>query len=166
MFDFMQREANDRLEVRLDNDDYDEANLVELKVPVNLPYQANWKSYQRYDGEIEINGIHYKYVKRKLANDTLYLKCIANKNEMRLQSARDEFFKITNDLEQTGHSKKPDNAKPVMKNLPTVYNGSSFCSAPSSPFTVNQQIWMKTIPEKIVSSPHTIPGQPPDVFAA
>lgn len=166
MFDFMQKKANDQLEANLDNNFYDESDLIELKVPVHLPYQNNWTSYQRYNGEIEINGIHYKYVKRKLLNDTLFLKCIPNKKEMHLQTAKDEFFKITNDLVKNDHPKKSDNSKSVFKNLQTVYNESYFALHIHSPLTVNQHLWLISNSSDIISTPHFIPGQPPDSLIA
>jgi hypothetical protein len=103
--DYMQYAANKNLEARLDNDNYDEEQLIELKVPISLPYQSNWKDYERYNGEIEINGVHYKYVKRKVYNDTLILLCLPNKDKMNIENARENFFKLVNDL-QTSHPKK------------------------------------------------------------
>src|SRR6185503_8830045 len=61
VFTYMQQKASDQLEVKLDKSLYDESQLIELKVPMNLPYQTNWSAYQRYDGEIEVEGIMYKY---------------------------------------------------------------------------------------------------------
>ncbi|HEX7457204.1 MAG TPA: hypothetical protein VF301_02115, partial [Ginsengibacter sp.] len=79
---YMQQKVSNQLEASLDKNLYSDAQLIELKVPMNLPYQTNWSAYQRYDGEIEVDGIMYKYVKRKVANDTLYLMCIPNTKKM------------------------------------------------------------------------------------
>ena len=76
VYDFMQVKASEQLETFLDNHFYDESQLIELKIPVNLPYQASWTAYERYNGEVELNGTIYKDVKRKVSNDTLSLKCI------------------------------------------------------------------------------------------
>ncbi len=61
---------------QIDNDNYVDENLVEVKVPINMQYFANWKNYERCDGEIEYEGTHYNYVKRKLSNDTLSIASI------------------------------------------------------------------------------------------
>ena len=90
MFDYFEKLAKAQLEFSLDNNAYDESQLIELKVPVHLPYQGNWTNFQRYDGEINLNGVVYKYVKRKLANDTLYLKCIPDTKKMNLQKAKNK----------------------------------------------------------------------------
>ena len=115
VYDYMQKQANQQLEVSLDNHQYDESQLIELKVPVHLPYQVNWASYKRYNGEITLNGVKYNYVERKLANDTLYLKCIANAEDMRLQSAKNEFFKLSNNLLQNNNPKKAESNTAIFK---------------------------------------------------
>ena len=66
VINLVQQSADAKLEARLDRDDYDESQLIEIKVPVDMPYQSDWAGFERYDGEIEVNGIHYKYVKRKV----------------------------------------------------------------------------------------------------
>lgn len=165
MYDFMKTQANKQLEVALDNNHYDESQLIELKVPVNLPYQTSWSSYQRYDGEIEISGVKYKYVKRKLANDTLYLKCIPNTKEMKLQTAKNDFFKLSNSL-LPNNSKKADNAASVFKNLQPVFSESSLGIIISSPFADRQNNWIPVKPTNLLSAIHLSPEQPPDEATA
>ena len=74
--DYMQQRSDKQLEAHLDKNNYKESELIELKVPIHLPYQTTWAEFERYDGEVELNGILYKYVKRKVVNDTLVLLCI------------------------------------------------------------------------------------------
>ena len=62
-----------------------------------MPYITNLSNYERVDGEMEVNGIYYNYVKRKVYNDTLYLMCLPNKNKTRLSSARNEYAANTQD---------------------------------------------------------------------
>jgi len=107
--DLLQQQADSQFEARLDQHDYDDTQLIELRVTLNLPYQTNWTDFERVDGEIEINGIHYKYVKRKVENGQLVLMCLPNESKMRLQTARDDFFKLVNDLQHPSGSKKTDN---------------------------------------------------------
>ena len=161
MFDYMQQKANQRLETVLDNNSYDESQLVEIKVPVHLPYQTSWTSYQRYNGEIELNGVTYKYVKRKLANDTLYLKCIPNLEKMHLETARNEFFRISNNLLQNS-SKKQDNTKSVTKTSQTVYYESSLFIKINSPFKSQQKQWLPSTASNLSSAFALSLYQPPD----
>lgn len=165
MYDYMQKEANKQLEVSLDNNAYDESQLIEIKVAVHLPYQTSWASYERYNGEIQLNGVKYKYVKRKLANDTLYLKCIPNTKEMMLQTAKNDFFKLSNNLLQNTSSKKADNSTSVFKNLQPVFNESAFGFGISCPFGSNERNWIPLKPVQLLNHIHLSPEQPPDITA-
>ena len=123
--DIIEHQADLALEQRLDNSDYDESQLITIKVPIDLPYQTNWKEFERVDGEIEVDGIHYKYVKRTIYNDSLILLCLPHETKMKLQSARDEFFKLVSDLQNTSQSKKSDNGSSTSsKNPVTEYYSS------------------------------------------
>jgi hypothetical protein len=114
VFDNLATRSDDRMEARLDQHLYAEKDLIELKVPVNLPYHSNWTDFERYDGEINIAGVHYSYVKRKLQNDTLILLAIPNTDKMKLFNARETFFSLVNDMQQDrGESQMPAPAKPV-----------------------------------------------------
>jgi len=166
MYDFLQKEANKQLEAKLDNNHYDESQLIELKIAVNMPYQTSWTSFQRYNGEIEIKGVKYKYVKRKLANDTLYLKCIPNTKEMELQTAKNDFFQLSNNLLQNSNSKKADNAVSVFKNLQPVFDGSSLGFKITSPTERAKRNWVPLKPEHFLSIILLSPEQPPDAVNA
>jgi len=102
----MQQKADARLEAMLDKSDYDESQLIEIKVPLNMPYQTDWASFERYDGEVEVNGIHYKYVKRKVENGQLVLKCIPNQAKQELETAKGDFVKMSSDVQQDNTAKK------------------------------------------------------------
>jgi hypothetical protein len=120
--DYYEQQADMILEQKLDNSEYDESQLIEIKVPLKLPYQNNWKGFERFDGEIEVDGIHYKYVKRAVCNDSLILLCLPNEGKMRLLSARDEFFKLVNDIQNPSQGKKSDSGKSQsVKNPVTEY---------------------------------------------
>ncbi|MDQ2721605.1 MAG: hypothetical protein M3Z26_17860 [Bacteroidota bacterium] len=164
LFDYMQHRTNEKLEAFLDNNSYDDSQLIELKIPVHLPYQNSWTSFERYDGEIELNGTMYKYVKRKLSNDTLYLMCIPNSKKMRLEIAKNDFFKNSNDFAQNDNSKKSNNSKSVFKNLQTVYNESSFGLNIIFQFDFNQNFWLPLKNKNLLSARHISHGQPPDLL--
>lgn len=162
VFDYMQHKSNKQLEALLDNNSYDESQLVELKVPVYLPYLNDKPDYERYNGEIELSGVIYKYVKRKLVNDTLYLMCIPNTKKMHLEIAKDDLFKISNDL-LNNNSKKSDNSKSdVFKNLHSEYDDYSFSINTRYPYVGDQNFWLPIKNQHLISSPHISPEQPPD----
>ena len=161
---YMQQKASSQLEAKLDKNLYDESRLIELKVPINLPYQTNWSAYQRFDGEIEVDGIMYKYVKRKVANDTLYLMCIPNTKKMSLETAKNDFFKLSNDL-QNNNSKKSDNSKTIsFKTLQGEYDEHSFVLNTLNTCDNNMNYWSAMNSENLTSSPHISPELPPDLL--
>lgn len=160
---YLQRKVSTQLEVRLDNNLYEDSQLIELKVPLLLPYQTNWSAFQRYNGEIEIGGMMYKYVKRKMANDTLYLMCVLNTKKMHLETAKNDFFKATNDLTQNTDSKKTDNSKNIaFKNIQGEYDDYSLALYTIIPYENFRNFWPVLNFRNVLSSPHTSPEQPPD----
>jgi hypothetical protein len=117
---YLQESVNTNLESRLDSNNYDENQLVSIKIPVTyLPYYNNSKTYERIDGQIEIEGIKYNYVKRRIYNDSLEMLCIPNQDFMKLQSAKNEFFKFINDLQHPEQNKNANSGS--SKNMTTDY---------------------------------------------
>ncbi|ULQ54255.1 hypothetical protein [Flavihumibacter fluvii] len=106
MFAYLQHKANSRFIVQIDNGEYSDAQLVEVKIPYPLPYSTNWKDYERVNGEMEVNGTHYNYVKRKLSNDTLYLMCIPNTEKTKLGMAKHNYLNVVNGVNDNNGSKK------------------------------------------------------------
>ncbi len=113
---YMEQQQDTRLELQLDAKQYDESTLIEIRVPVNLPYQTDWKEFERVNGEVTFNGMHYKFVERKLQGGEMIYKCIPNQGKALIVNARDNFFKLVNDL-QTKHSsnKKPSSTSQTVK---------------------------------------------------
>jgi len=110
VFYFVQKQADVTAEAKLDNSDYNDKDLITIKVPISLPYQTNWKEFERVDGEVTFDGKIYKYVKRKIEDGQLVLMCLPDEHKQRLQTARDDFFKLANDLTASSSSKKQSNA--------------------------------------------------------
>lgn len=118
--DYLQHRADQRLEAKLDLNDYDESQLIEMRVPLNMPYQTQSSGFERIDGEIEISGIHYKYVKRKIDMGELVLLCLPNHEKMELESASEEFYQQVNDLQNPAQNKGSQPA-PSFKSPVTEY---------------------------------------------
>lgn len=162
VYDYLQQKSNENLEALFDQNLYDESELVELKIAVNVPYQTSRADFERCDGEINVDGILYKYVKRKLSNDTLYLMCLKNTDKMTLEKAKNKIYKLTNDLGQNDQNGKTDHYKSVTKNLQPVYNESSFDVIINSPLSVTDNLWLPANTEVINLLSHQTPEQPPD----
>lgn len=103
---YLQQQQDTRLVAQLDQMEYSHEQLISIKTPLTLPYYSNSEAYERVDGTIEMEGIEYRYVKRRVFNDSLELLCIPNWGKEQLQSAKLEFFKLSNDWTSSQGGKK------------------------------------------------------------
>jgi hypothetical protein len=102
----LEERANRRLEARLDQDQYEDDQLISIKVPItHLAYYNSSAGFERADGELEVNGIPYRYVKRRISNDTIEMLCIPNQGELQLRQSGKNYFNGLNDIEHQQGSK-------------------------------------------------------------
>lgn len=160
--DYLQHRADARLEAKLDHHSYDDAQLTEIRIPLHLPYLANWTSFERCDGETVINGIHYRYVKRKIEDNQLVLLCLPNNAKTHLQAASNDFFKLVNDLQHNTQGKKSDpSGSGGFKNPVTEYwQQSNDWSVARLLIAYPEQVFNNTYFK--TSRYHIIPEQPPE----
>ena len=164
LFNYAQQQSDTRMVAALDKADYNEADLITIKVPLSTPYQNDQADFERVDGEVKYKGKILKYVKRKMSDGNLILLCIPDNNKMRLQSAKDDIFKSTNDIAQNNNSKKSDHSKTgTFKNLLGDYisNTSEYATAIK---VVQHNYAVQKQSDRLPSSPHNSPEQPPDVI--
>jgi hypothetical protein len=162
VFNYAQQQSDATVEASLDKNDFDESELVTITVPVSVPYQNNQQDFERIDGELKLNGKIYKYVKRKLSDGQLILKCLPDHKKMQLESAKDEFFKYANDLVQNNQSKKSDHSKfGVFKNLIGEYDHVPYQIITASS-NVSVILYNKNYLAYFPSMPHFSPDQPPE----
>ena len=113
---YWQDRAERRLEASFDQNNYDESALISFKIPItSLAYYNNSYGYERMDGQIEIGGVRYQYVKRRIYGDSLEVLCLPNMTSMKLRTASNEFFRQVNDLQQQNQGKK-NTTHPVRDN--------------------------------------------------
>lgn len=161
---FMEEKANTELESALDNNNYDEGQLVLIKIPITyLPYYNNSASFERINGHVEIEGTEYKYVKRRIFRDSLELLCIPNHAVMNLKKVNNEFFQFENDLQHNSQDKNGFPHRSLTKSFSIDYctiNSmslitNSWCSISSSlyrytpPIASRQQMAVEQPPELI-----------------
>ena len=104
---YWQQQAETKLEARLDKHQYDDDQLVSIKIPLTtLAYYNSNSTFERVNGQVDINGVHYNYVKRRIYGDSLELLCIPNTTAMVLQKVKNDFFRQVNDLQQQNQGKK------------------------------------------------------------
>ncbi len=109
LISFLEETADQKMETQFDFDHYDATGQLSIKIPIKyLPYYVNSSQYERVNGEIDINGIPYKFVKQRFLNDSLELICIPNHAALTLRSAKENIFGLVNDLQHSSAGKKSD----------------------------------------------------------
>jgi len=96
-FSVIENKATAKLEQKISAGNFSEDQLVEIRIPLNMPYYSD-KDYEEVYGETDWNGEHYRYVKRKVSNNTLYLLCLPNKEKSSIAKVKNEFTKAVNDI--------------------------------------------------------------------
>lgn len=117
----MQDHEDQKLESRIDNHDYDESQLIEIRVAMNMPYQERFTDFERHYGEVNIDGKIYRYVKRKIEGDVLILKCIPNQSKQELSAIKNEMAKANSGNEADQPGKQQQNTS-LAKNFWSKYD--------------------------------------------
>ncbi|MEP6682678.1 MAG: hypothetical protein ABJA35_05425 [Parafilimonas sp.] len=115
LFSVLQQKANIEIVAKIDKQNYKDADLITLTVPLSMPYLTDSKDFERKDGEITLNGKVYHYVKEKVSNGNLILMCLPDAQKTQLQTAKNDFFKSQVDLQNNSTSKKSGDNSQVTK---------------------------------------------------
>jgi hypothetical protein len=118
-FYYAEKQSDAVLEASLDNQQYNENDLVSLTVPLDNPYQLEQTNFERVNGEISFCGKTLKYVKRKVSNGNLILLCIPDMHKMVLKKAKSDYGNSVNDLAGSGKNSSKNN---LQKN----FNGNDY----------------------------------------
>ena len=97
LFSAIEKNATANLEQKISAGKYSDEQLVEIRIPLNMPYYSD-KDYEDVYGETDFNGEHYQYVKRKVSGNTLYLLCLPDKEKTSILKEKNEFTKTVNDI--------------------------------------------------------------------
>ena len=106
LYNMLASNSDATLELALDEQHYNDADLISIKLPTNLPYYSDTKNFQRIDGEVEIDGVKYKYVKCRIYNDSLEMLCIPHVAKMKIEASKNAYAKVANDFQQDNSKKK------------------------------------------------------------
>ncbi len=118
VYNYLAGKADADLEMALDARDYNDGDLISIKQPTHLPYYNKTQSFQRIDGEVEINGVKYKFVKCRINNDSLEMLCIPNVAKMKIEQSKNDYAKFAHDFQQDPNKKKSDSGnKSLQKSL-------------------------------------------------
>jgi hypothetical protein len=123
VFKWLQITAHHDLIQKLETNQYDESETIELKLAITLPYANQLSSgFKRVDGRFEYKGNIYKLVKQKFEQDTLYIVCIKDQKEKQLINKFKEYAKNTHDTPSSSSKKDTGN---TLKQINKDYYGDS-----------------------------------------
>jgi hypothetical protein len=157
LFSALENKATAKLEQKISVGDYNEKQLVEIKIPLNMPYYSD-KEYENVYGETDWNGNHYRYVKRKVSGNTLYLLCLPNEIKNSIEKAKDEYTKAVNDVPS---NKQGSQQKNLIKLLTAEFRINNAAVYENDLSTISLSYFIKNSEIKNLFSPLT-DAQPPE----
>src|ERR1700748_1665516 len=97
-FQYMINRSDNKIIYRINHNHYRNSELVEVKIPVNLPTLQDWTEYAEVSGQVQFKNNKYNYAEIKMTRDTLYLLVIPNHDRTKLVNANIIYAKQVNDI--------------------------------------------------------------------
>lgn len=163
VFHFANQKADQQIQARLDNESYNENELVVLKMPMSVPYYSGTAysgntEFEYTQGEVTLEGVIYRYVKKRVVNDVLEMYCIPHESKMELMNARDRFAKLSTDFINVAKDQQDAPVKSTVKPFVLEWFEEYNNSLPV-PATAVHTYAAQT--EQYIPSPCLQPGTPP-----
>lgn len=95
VFDYMENRDAVAVDAKLDQQDFNDDELVSIKTALQLPYYTPSQDFERVYGSVEVDGVVYNYVKRRVFNDSLELLCLPDYSRAEMTSEKNKFFKLS-----------------------------------------------------------------------
>ncbi|MDP4264797.1 MAG: hypothetical protein Q8941_19875 [Bacteroidota bacterium] len=158
----MQQKEDRKLESLIDNSRYDESDLIEIRVPLNMPYLQRVTENERLYGQIEIDGKLYTYVRRIVDSGVVVLQCITNTSQQQLlKTINNDWTKANCGLDNDHPGKQQQQSSSFAKNFWSEYDGQTVHKSPGEFPVLNTTVFSSYsfyIPEISLNTPH----QPPE----
>jgi hypothetical protein len=107
---YFESKATQDLQTLLDQNNYSDTDLISFKFQSSLPYHSNSKEFETMNGNIDINGVNYQYVKKRFYNDSLEILCIPNIVNSSIKNTQNDFAKqLIDNISSTQTKKSPSN---------------------------------------------------------
>jgi hypothetical protein len=90
--------SEEKIAAQVDDNKYKDSDLVQLSISFNLPYTENSSEFETLNGSVELNGVVYNYVKRRIYKDTLYIMCLPNQQRTQLIKEKSKYAGEVNDF--------------------------------------------------------------------
>jgi len=73
-------------QARLIRNDFNSESLQSASIPISFPYQVDQIEYQIVDESIELEGKHYRIIKKRYAQDTLHIVYVNDHKSEKIQN--------------------------------------------------------------------------------
>jgi hypothetical protein len=112
VFHLLTQRSEQRFAQRIDTHAYSDAQLLEIRIPFQVPYFDGRGEEELVNGAVDIDGAHYNYVKRKFSRDTMYVYCLLNQEVTRLAQGKISMSAVVSDFTNDhGKNQASDAAK-------------------------------------------------------
>ncbi len=148
-------QATHQLLTRLDADNYSGNEAIVIALPLSLPYPVGTGDYMRLNGDFNYNGHHYRLVKQKVDNDTLFIVCIRDHESTKLANALSEYTKAANNI-PTG----ADQALTFLGKLYKDFNTTEFSIYCKSRLLYQQTLYA-SFATSLLTREHSVESPPP-----
>lgn len=157
----LQQKADRNLESLLDQEVYEETSLIEIRVPLNMPYQQRYTGYERHYGNIEVDGQSYTYVKKKIDGDVVIFQCIPNVSRQQLKDMRYDFTRANSNVATTAEGPQKQTTHTLVKYSLTDFDDQLQNTAPVLLADPTKTAF-RTIHHAIIDRHSKVPHAPPE----
>ena len=89
---------------RMEKDQYNDSQLILFKVSAAaLPYSNSSADFERADGEIKVGDIHYRYVRKRLYNDSVEFLCLPCRESNATRAVRNDMIRLATGVPDNGN---------------------------------------------------------------
>ena len=160
-FYLLEHQWQQEIQISLDRNEYNEAELITIRAPLMLPYITDTRAFQRTDGQVTVNGKVYRYVKSKVENGEYVLLCLPDHYQQHLEKGKQDFFNYSNDITSNNAAKKTPENKPPFLKLVTESDQNYFDLSIHN--GLNGLLNLHPAAAGMLAfAPHVSPEQPPD----
>jgi hypothetical protein len=157
---YLQKNHVATMEAQIDEQKYNEADLISIKTTLNLPYYTSSPAFERAYGSVTIDGVSYEYVKRRIYNDTLELLCLPNHRQSALNAVSSEIAKGVAD----GASLPAKKTITIKVLLPDFFTESSTSLSPVA--KVSDTPPLPLLSPSLIAGYRLLPDHPPQISTA
>jgi hypothetical protein len=86
------------------DEDGSNSQQVIIEIPLNVPYVVQVKDWEKADGQFEYKGEVYRITKQKLTLDAVYIACVKDSENSRINQQLEDFAQTFSD--RPGDSKQ------------------------------------------------------------